>query len=256
MDPKAVGRAVTATGQSYTDTYGDGAGIEVVNTVVNARVRVGSVTTGPIGVALLASSCGGTPCTGGTSARSLLGGYAGILGIALADEAAPASPVYSPLLQLPGSARDGFTLKLGTRKGSLVAGSVRRRGVPVRLQPATPDRYPNGVPAYQKDVRLCWAVDAHRACGNTDLDIGAPTPVVTPAALPGLPSANGALAAGSRVTISGPGGRVLSRFTASGRHPVAYAALPGGYTDFNSGIEFAMRHRLAFDLRRGLLYVG
>jgi hypothetical protein len=58
------------------------------------------------------------------------------------------------------------------------------------------------------------------------------------------------------VTISGPGGRVLSRFTASGRDPVAYAALPGGYTSFNSGIEFAMRHRLAFDLRRGLLYVG
>jgi hypothetical protein len=121
-----------------------------------------------------------------------------------------------------------------------------------------PNHYPNGAAAFQKDVQLCWTVAGAHACGQTDLDIGAPNAIVTPQAVAGLPSEGGALPAGTATSISTPSGTTLWNFTATplpSSTAIRYAALPGAYTMFNTGIGFALSHTLAFDLARGTLYV-
>ncbi len=128
----------------------------------------------------------------------------------MADGAAAATPIYSPLLQLSAPYRNGFTLSLPTNGiDSFTLGAPRSTAATVALpmQSATPSTYPNGTAAWQKVVNLCWSLNAkEHGCGSTDFDLGSSETIIAPAAMAGLP-ASGTADRGLPVTVTTPEGR-------------------------------------------------
>jgi len=261
--PADVGRAVIRTGQTETATFGGG--IQLTSAAATTTVNIGGAST-PTStqVSLIqSSSCasGFPSCRPGQGISEILGasGVDGILGVAM-SEADTAQTLYSPLLQLRAPYRNGFTLSLPAGgPDSLILGTPPSTSntVTLPMQAATPSTYPNGVPAWQKDVNLCWSVnDLHRGCGSTDLDTGTPETVITPTGLPGL-TTTGALAQGNQVSVSTPGGQDLWDYpttTTPGGGLTTIDQLPGT-TQFNTGIGFFTSFVVGYNAQKGLILV-
>ena len=262
--PKDVGSGIRATGQ--TDAAAFGGGNELTSTVVATTVTIAGVSTSSsTKVSLIQSSgcaTGATSCTPGQAASDLFegSGAVGILGIAMADGSVAATPIYSPLLQLSAPFRNGFTLSLpiqGTDSFTLGTPTSTAATVTLPLQPATPSSYPNGMPAWQKDVDLCWTLnDKEHGCGSTDLDLGNPQTVIAPGAIPGLPS--GATAdPGLPISVTTAGGQSVWSYTATntpGQGLTIVTALPGT-TQFNTGIGIFTTHMVGYDAVDGRILV-
>jgi hypothetical protein len=261
--PSAVGRGVIRTGQTQTATFGGG--VQLTSAQATATVNIGGATTpASTQVSLIQSSgcASGFPsCQPGQGITELLGGSAvdGILGVAMSDATTAQTP-YSPLLQLRAPYRNGFTLSLPAGgPDQLTLGTPRSatNTITLPMQAATPSTYPNGVPAWQKDVNLCWSVGhLHAACGSTDLDSGSPETVITPTGLPGL-TTTGALAQGDPVAVSTPGGVAVWEFDATtvpGGGLTVVDQLPGT-TQFNTGIGFFTSFVVGYDAQKGEILV-
>jgi hypothetical protein len=254
--PAAVGPNVTTTSQGAALDIG-GAGVN--GTMVSAPVTVGSLsTTGSINIYEIGS--GNTPPA--SLAPLFTNGVQGVIGIGLSD-ADTVATVFSPLLQMGGSANSGFTISLpvsASSPGSLIVGPVSApssaSSVPIaRLTPST---YPNGAPAYSKDVTLCWTVGTSKGCGLTDLDTGAPETLIVPSALPGGPQSNGTVDSGTPVTVAIPNGATIWQITTGAtisRNVVQlYSQLPPP-TQFNTGIAFYLGNQVGFDLINGKVWI-
>ena len=244
-------------------------GTTMSGTVAQATVTMGSLTTPqPISVIdVTSATCG----TDGSSPRSCSvseafgEGIQGIIGIGLSDGPSPAAPDYSPLLQMAAPYDEGFTLQLpptGSGSGSLIVGPVDAPSgaVSVPLVASTSPTYPNGVTAWAKDVQLCWTVGSADGCGPTDLDIGAPPTLLTPSAIPGLPTGtDDDVDAGSPLTVAPTqGGTPLWSFTAGSTISDDLAASStnlGSTTMFNTGIAFFFANVVGYDNAHGQLWI-
>jgi predicted aspartyl protease len=254
----ALGSEVQLTTEQAQEPY---VNVTVDGVVADATVTMGSLTTsGPIQV-VAAQSATCESSSGTTSSCSLTGafgdGVEGIIGIGLSNGPSPASPNYSPLMQVAAPYGDGFVLQLpasGSGAGSLVVGPVSAPSgaVSVPLVASTSPTYPNGAKAWAKDVELCWTVALADGCGPTDLDIGNPMTILTPSAIPGVPAAgSGEVTSGSKVTVSpSQGASPLWSFTAgttvSNDLTLAENGL-GSATAFNTGIAFFFANVVGYD---------
>ncbi len=243
----AVGPAVQKTSQSEAMPYLAG--------TVNGTVATGSVTIG--GLATAKSTAFVEVPDSSRSAAGLFGGVDGILGIGMANGDEPAFP-YSLLLQLPAPYWQGVTLHVATSgPGTMVLGPVRAPAgaISLPMQPLTPSRYPSGVPAYAKDPDMCWSASVGGdppECATTDMDLGAPTPVFNPAALPNVPAIDGAiLTPGTKLTAATSSGRTIVSFTAGASAPYVVHLIEQGYTQFNTGIELFFSHVVAYNVAAG-----
>jgi len=254
---------VRASGQVATSTFGGGA--QLTSAQATASVTIGGVSTpASTGISLIQSTgCapGFPTCSAGQVISSLLGtsGAVGILGIAMADDTAAIVP-YSPLLQLDAPYRNGFTLSLPLGgPDSLTLGTPRSTAdtVTVPMLAASPSTYPNGMPAWQKDVDLCWTINNNQnGCGTTDLDTGTQAAVITPAGIPGLP-AGGSVNPGYPIAVSTPGGTPVWGYTSSTTPNdglTVFGALPGP-TQFNTGIAFFTSHVVGYNAVGGQVLV-
>src|ERR1700677_506102 len=261
--PGEVGRSVQQTGQSETGTFGGG--LQLTSRVVQANVSIGGLVTPSSTQVSLIQSSGCAPgfpsCVPGQGTKAILGssGVVGILGVAMSGAAAATVP-YSPLLQLRAPYRNGFTLSLPAGgPDSLVLGTPRATADTVTLPmvPATPSAYPNGVPAWQKDVNLCWTFGIGRTgCGATDLDSGTSETVVIPGAVTGV-TGTGVVAQGVAVSVAPSGGQTLWSYTTNntpGDGLTSVGALPGT-TRFNTGIGFFTTHVVGYDAKQGRILV-
>lgn len=256
-----------AQATSETDQV-DYVGTSVNGVVTNATVSMGGLTTtGPIAVvsgqnATCQTSSGAQePC----SMDSAFGdGVQGVIGIGLSDGPSPASPNYSPLLQVAAPYNEGFVVQLpasGSGAGSLIVGPVSAPGnaTSVPLVASTSPTYPNGAKAWAKDVQLCWVVGSASACGPTDLDIGSVATELTPSDLPGAPVTKDVVNAGTPVTVSPKQGAApLWSFTAGTTVSQNLAAMStglGSATAFNTGIGFFFVNVVGFDSAHGQLLI-
>ena len=203
------------------------------------------------------------PATNPDSVARLAGraGAQGILGIAPAVPPGEPNPVLSPLAQLGAPLADGFAIALptpGHPAGALTLGPPTRSPATrtVALQPE-PGRYPDGRPAWRKDVVLCWTVGTASGCGPTNLDTGAGSAVASPDVLPAGPRHGASAPAGTPVSIATRQGTILDAFTITATTPagrLAYHRLLGP-TVFNTGIGFYLTHTVAWDVRAGQLLI-
>jgi hypothetical protein len=264
--PGDVGRSVQQTGQTETATFGGG--VQLTSQVVQANISIGGLTTPSTTEVSVIQSSGCAPgfpsCVSGKGTSAIFGssGVVGILGVAMSDAtAATVTPTlpYSPLLQLRAPYRNGFTLSLPAGgPDTLVLGTPRATAntVSVPMLPATPSVYPNGVPAWEKDVDLCWTVGTGRGCGTTDLDTGAPETVVTPGAVTGV-LGTGVVDQGVPVSVALPDGATVWSYTTNdtaGDGLTLLGALPG-ITKFNTGIGFFTTHVVGYDAKGGHILI-
>jgi len=191
-------------------------------------------------------------------------GAQGIIGIGLSNGPSPASPNYSPLLQVPAPYDQGFTIQLpssGTGAGTLVVGPVAapNDATAVPFVASTAPTYPNGAKAFAKDFQMCWTVGPASACGPTDLDIGSPHTVLTPSQVPTAPMSGDVVDTGTQVQVAAPdGGPVLWNLTAgttAGKDLVEAKDELGPATAFNSGIAFFFANVVAWDVANDRLLV-
>jgi hypothetical protein len=190
-------------------------------------------------------------------------GVDGILGIAMGSEDQANSSWFSPLLQLPSPYWKGATLHVATSgTGSLILGPVSPAagGVSLPMLATTPPAtYPGGVPAYQKDVMLCWTAGPGSAlCGTTDMDLGSPNLLLDPAGVPNAPVVQSVVVrSGTPMAVSSPGGVTLWSFPAADSlSPTLVQLLTQGYTTYNTGIGFFFTHTIAYDVAGGQFLIS
>jgi hypothetical protein len=244
-------------------------GTTMTGSVAQATVTLGSLTTpAPIAVVDVTSATCGTEGSDPRAcevSEAFGDGVQGIIGIGLSDGPSPASPTFSPLLQMAAPYDQGFTIELpasGSGQGSLVVGPVDAPSgaVAVPLVASTSPTYPNGATAWAKDVQLCWKVGSATGCGATDLDIGSTDAMLTPSAIPGLPTgSSGEVTPGNQVTVApSQGGTALWSFTTGSTPSDDLAAAStdlGSTTMFNTGIAFFFANGVGYDNAHGTLWI-
>jgi predicted aspartyl protease len=244
-------------------------GVTMTGTVAQATVTMGSLTTpAPIAVIDVTGATCGTDGDHPEScevASAFGDGVQGIIGIGLSDGPSPASPDFSPLLQMAAPYDEGFTVELpasGSGAGSLIVGPVDAPSgaVSVPLVASTSPTYPNGATAWAKDVQLCWTVGSANGCGATDLDIGSTDAMLAPSAIPGLPTGSkGEVASGHELTVAQTeGGTPLWSFTTGSTPSQDLAASStdlGTTTQFNTGIAFFFANVVGYDNADGTLWI-
>jgi hypothetical protein len=225
----ALGPEAQTTTQSADSGY---VGTSLSGVVANATVTMGGLTTdGPIAVVSAESATCETD-SGSTESCSVEDAFGdptqGIIGIGLSDGPSPASPNYSPLLQVAAPYDEGFTIQLpqsGNGNGTLVVGPVSapQDATAVRFVAWSSPTYPKGAKAYAKDFQRCWTAGADTACGPTDLDIGSPRTVLAPSAVPSAPVTDDVVDTGTWPAAScssGPSSRAPRRRAGGGRRPL------------------------------------
>jgi hypothetical protein len=263
----ALGSAAEVTSQAADMTY---ASATINGVVADATLTMGPLTTvGPIAVVDARSaacndgSSGEQPCDVATALGAGVGAQ-GIIGIGLSNGPSPASPNYSPLLQVAAPYDQGFTIQLptsGSGAGSLVVGPVSAppAAVAVPFVASTAPTYPNGAKAYAKDFPMCWTVGPASACGPTDLDIGSPHTVLTPSEVPTAPVTDGDVTTGTTVQVAATQGGLaiwsLTAGTTAGKDMVEVKDELGAATAFNSGIAFFFANVVAWDVGGARLLV-
>ncbi len=252
INSSAVGSQVTDTGQQLNEGFVSG---DVSATLAQAPVTIGGVTTGgPIGVGLLHSTGSGDPFSGTD----------GVLGIATANGPTLDATLFTPVMQLPAPYDSGSVLDVGSGGSgtwtlgpvSEPAGAVSLPLVPVTDSPTT---YPNGSPAFAKDLVLCWTIgSAGSTCGPTDFDLGNWTPALNSTTFASLGAQGEKLPAGTDITMADQQDQTLWAFT-TGQTPaenlVELAPL-GSATEFNTGIGYFFDNVLAFDYANSRLLVA
>jgi predicted aspartyl protease len=244
-------------------------GVTMTGTVAQATVTMGSLTT-PVPIAVI-DVTGATCDTDGDhpetcEVSSAFGdGVQGIIGIGLSDGPSPASPDFSPLLQMAAPYDEGFTVELpasGSGGGALIVGPVDSPSgaVSVPLVASTSPTYPNGATAWAKDVQLCWTVGSANGCGATDLDIGSTETMLSATAIPGLPTgSNGEVTSGHELTVAQTEGATpLWSFTTGSTPSLDLAASStdlGTTTRFNTGIAFFFANVVGYDNADGQLWI-
>jgi hypothetical protein len=157
-------------------------------------------------------------------------------------------------VQLTPSLSEGYTITLTGNAGTLLVGKPAISPMSVLLPlPEENGTYPNGHPAYQRDVTLCWTVGTVRGCGLTDIDSGFSFPGIRPGFLPTLPHRGSLIAAGTHVSITAPNGAALQSFTTAPAPPevrLAFARLSWS-TEANTGIGFFLANSVGFDVSTG-----
>lgn len=108
---------------------------------------------------------------------------------------------------------------------------------------------------------MCWTVGSATGCGPTDLEIGSTDAMLTPSAIPGLPTGgNGDVPVGAQVTVAEKAGGTptLWSFT-TGTTPSSNVAAAstslGTATQFNTGIAFFFANTVAYDNANGALWI-
>jgi predicted aspartyl protease len=244
-------------------------GVTMTGTVAQATVTMGSLTTpAPIAVIDVTGATCGTDGDHPEScevASAFGDGVQGIIGIGLSDGPSPASPDFSPLLQMATPYDEGFTVELpasGSGGGSLIVGPVDAPSgaVSVPLAASTSPTYPNGATAWAKDVHLCWTVGSASGCGATDLDIGSTETMLSPSAIPGLPTeSDGKVAPGHELAVAQTeGGKPVWSFTTGSSPSQDLAASStdlGTTTQFNTGIAFFFANVVGYDNADGQLWI-
>lgn len=262
------------TGSSGLEIFSNDVGTQakrtnhLITTSFGTGRLVGTLATGPVSIGNVTTSKGTGFAVVSPTANSYLAsvwrqryGVVGILGIGT-SEAQTQGSLYSPLLQLPAPYWQGTTLHVATTGvGSLVLGPVitTSAAVSVPLVKASPPRYPNGTPAYQVPVNLCWSANTSTpTCGPTAIDLGSTFPTVDPAALPNAPtSQNVSLASGTAVQVTTPSGTPLWTYTSGNSiQSNVTVLLPQSFPEFNTGIEFFFQHTVAYNVAGGQIVIS
>jgi hypothetical protein len=240
----AIGSAARSTGLTQSLPYAAG--------TLDGTIKKGTVTIGGQSTPSSTQFVAIAPSEQ-AAAQRMFGGAQGILGIGM-NNGPTVSTVYSPVLQLPSPYWQGMTLTVSASgPGTLVLGPVSApsSAVAVPMQPATPARFSNGRPAYQKDFIACWsATDSSPTCGDTDMDLGSSFPLFSPSGLPTAPVTDHAvITPGTPISAATPSGTPLWSYTAgsSASTNVTYL-LEQGYTEFNTGINFFVDHVVYYDV--------
>lgn len=255
VDPSVIGSGATNGTGSVNYSY---LGFGIAGSVINAPVTIGSAktavtTSGPISV----GSITGVTCASGSCTTSQLfgAGVYGIIGIAPAQGANVSAPLFSPLLQVAAPAQTGWTIALpgaGLGSGTLTFGPVTAAAGATKIPLSQVGTYPNGMPAFAKDVDLCWTIGTGTACGPTNLDIGAPKTLVTSGAIAGIPSTGGVVNSGTAVKVALPnnGSTIWSFKTgvSASRNLVELTNALGGVTQYNSGIAMFLGQNIAWSV--------
>mgnify|MGYP006279066365 FL=1 len=262
VDPAIIGSQAKAGTGSVNYQY---LGFGIQGSVVNASVTLGSAKTSVTtsGAINVGSITGVTCASGSCSIDQFFGaGVHGIIGIAPAQGAQVSAPLFSPLLQVAGPAQTGWTIALpgaGLGSGTLTFGPVTPGKGAVSVSLVQVGSYPNGMPAFAKDVDMCWTIGTGSACGATNFDIGAPKTLVTPGLIPGVPSANGVVTAGTAVKIAAPsgGGTIWSikAGVSPSRNLVELTSALGGVTQYNTGIAPFLGQNIAWSVSTAKLYI-
>jgi hypothetical protein len=254
----ALGSQAQTTTQSADSGY---VGSSLSGVVANATVTMGGLTTDG-SIAVVSAESATCETDSGKSESCSVGdafgdGTQGIIGIGLSNGPSPASPNYSPLLQVAAPYDQGFTIQLppsGNGTGALVVGAVSApaNATPVPFVASSSPTYPNGAKAFAKDFQMCWTVGSDTACGPTDLDIGSPHTVLTPSVVPSAPVTDEVVDSGTAVSVSatqgGPPLWSLTAGTTVSDDMVESVDELGPSTDFNSGIAFFYANVVAWDM--------
>jgi hypothetical protein len=265
--PSAIGSGATVTRRVIGATFGGGE--TFVGRVATARVTIGSLTTpSPIGVQVIQQvRCPSTQpkCNPNTYLQAAFGaaGAVGLMGIDTSDRFG--NGIYSPLLQLSSPYSNGFSLKLApTGSGTLTLGSppVGPGTVTAPLTRSTaPTVSPNGGPAYKRNVNMCWSAGGASRCAITDFDIGTPSTIIPPKALPNVPTAtqSGAkfVAPGTSISVRTPGGSPVWSYTASPNYGNGLTQISsGGGAGFNTGIVPFYTHTIGWNVQTGQIVIS
>lgn len=252
IDASMVGSQVVDSGQQLDKNFVGGT---VPATLAQAPVTVGGVTTAsPVGIGLLQAGSG----------AGLFDGTSGLLGIGTANGPTLNADLFSPTLQLPAPYQAGSMLDISpTGTGTWTLGPVTAPAgavaVPLVAVSGPPTTYPDGAPAYAKDVQLCWTIgSAAPACGPTDLDIGNPNTALNSTTFAALDAGGDLLASGTGIVMGTTEKQTLWSFTSGqtqGQNVVELAAL-GANTEFNAGIEYFYANTVAFDYANGRLLLA
>jgi hypothetical protein len=218
----------------------------------------GVTTQGPILVDTIAPST--DPAT--VARFSSNSGVRGILGIAPSVHHQAAELPSSPLPQLPAPLSQGYTLRLPSRLGGAPGALLLGRPSPAPgtitvAMTRAPGTFPDGRPAYAKDVNLCWAVGQVRACGATNLDTGTDVAEIASTALTGAPQQRSEVPAGIPVVMSTPSGAALWSVTAAPTPATSRVKYSAQFppTQFNSGIDLFLAHTVGWDLVTGQVLI-
>ena len=253
LDQSAAGPDVTPDpdGATFTEDYVNSS---ASGTVATAIVSINGMvsTAAPIEVGLVDTN----------GDLSMFSGTRGIMGIGAELDGDSSTTRFAPQLQLPAPYDQGSTLAVSqSGPGTWTLGPVPAvpGAVSVPLQPATaPATYPDGAPAFAKDVQLCWTIgNVVNTCGTTDLDTGAPRGMVDTTVYPGVQSGS-AVPAGQPVAVSTPDGQALWSFTTGttpGQDELVVDSL-GSTTTFNTGLAFLFGRTVAFDYAGARLLIG
>lgn len=238
----AIGPHASRTSQSGRRVY---QGWSLTANTVRASFGIGGVSApNPIAVGSISAIR--------PAGHFALYGAQGIMGVGRVPQAAPG--FLSPLAQLPAPSWQGFTIELHAPGGPrLLLGRPSRSDTSVLLPLTRADaRYPNGSPAYDGIVTLCWRVAAQRRCGPTLPDTGDPRGSVSAVLLPQLPRAGSFVGLGLPVSISAPapGSTILRSFTTAPTPPANHPGY-GRRPLFSTGIGPYLSNGIGFDVVSG-----
>jgi hypothetical protein len=235
--------------------------------VANASVTIGSLTTpSPIGLQVIQQvQCPHTQpkCNPDTylQAAFTAAGAQGIMGIDTADRFG--NGIYSPLLQLASPYSNGFSLRLApTGSGTLTLGSpsVGPGAVTAPLTRSSAPPLPNGGPGYKRNVNMCWSTAGASKCETTDFDIGTPTTIIPPGALP-VPTASQSglkfVAPGTPISVRVPGGAVVWQYIANTDYGNGLTQISSsGGAGVNAGIVPFYTHTIGWNVKTGQLVIS
>ncbi|PJJ65394.1 hypothetical protein [Compostimonas suwonensis] len=257
----------SATGGRYSVDY---VGVSAEGPLTTAAFSIGGHTASR--VALLEADCPGGCVWDGLSDID------GVLGIGQGYTSVPAGEAsidfYSPLRQLDVAAeRAGHTLDFGPDTGILSLGAPQLPGATAlsadpHTSPGDPRSYPDGVPVYDREVELCWAVGEGSQCTTTMIDSGAPSgmiagdqfaPVTRTVPVTGDDPQTrlGTVRPGTPVAVATPDGTSpFLEWTAddSTHELVVYNSIDDG--DFNTGNAFFVGRSVGYDNGTGRILVG
>jgi hypothetical protein len=269
---------VTSSSTSLTQSFADGT--EYTGTLATTPATIGGLTTpAPIDLMLIDTvGCvgGGTGCPTPTNQALVTDDKVyGTLGVSLAPPSGCASPIYSPLLQLPGGS-SGYTISSGATSGSVVLGNTPSSpsAVPIAIDSASFTRtaagscssecssptYPNGSrPWDTSTAQLCWSVSGGSpVCGRTTFDTGSEDAGIATASFPGVPTSGSALESGLSLVLTAPGSSralwSLTTGTTPGTNRVSISS-PASYLVGTTGSAFYFSGAVTFDAENGRLLI-
>lgn len=253
------GTAVTETSTALSTTFGGNAEEALTWSGVLARgvVQIGAAAT-PSAIAFQLVTAASCPSFAAGCSVTSAGnaGIGGNLGVSLRARGYPTPDVYSPIAQLAPPYSDGFAVRMGA--GALVLGLPPDIAgfSTTSLSPDLPCALPNGLPAWEDSVEVCYAVNGAPltpSCSQTFIDTGAEAALIWVEAAPSM-------------TLGTPTGLMLNpgiafeatsdagldlRFTSGPASPARVDFATGGKAVSALGRPVFAHYDVAFDIRHG-----